>query len=344
MNTGEASIEWLFSEQLKVDAEWSIRTPTGFKWWADKNAQTVEVIGEETSPDGETGYLISVRTEFLRDLDLNDRSMSLVNVGLCGFAAMEGPVYDATSRTLDLCSLVRVHEGISSWMNPLISVAAALQIAHARIMSAMLAEQLNAQEATSGHPEHGMRPDPDEIAEMVETLIAPMGQEPCRWTAQEFQSAVDEYMNKPPSLMGSAGGLGLTVEFPHGGESSLFRVLGDQPHPRYGNGLFMLQSFPLAEQSDASGARMALAMNATELGSKPSGYGFGSYAFRDNMIHFTSFIPNAAYRPGLLPNIYFAAAERARMMSLELTDHDWTEESFSPRRSPLGKLIDRFRR
>ena len=84
VNTGEASIEWLFSEQLRVDEEWSIRTPTGFKWWADKNAQTIEVIDEETDPDGNTGYLISVRTEFLRDLDLNDRELSLLNIELCG--------------------------------------------------------------------------------------------------------------------------------------------------------------------------------------------------------------------------------------------------------------------
>ena len=349
MNTGEASIEWLFSEQLKVDAEWSIRPPTGFKWWADKNAQTVELIGEETDPDGNTGYLISVRTEFLRDLELNYESLvsaspqaDLINHHTMRFATMAGPVYDAASRTLDLCSLVRVHEGISSWMNPLISLAAALQIDQARVMSAVMPGSLNAQEATSGHPEHGMRPEPDEMAEIVESLIAPMGQEPCRWAAQEFQSAVDEYMNKPPSLMGSAGGLGLTVEFPHGEGSSLFRAQGDQPHPRYGNGLFMLQSFHLVEDTDqpGSGAKMALLFNLRELSSQPSGYGFGSYAFRDDKLHFTSFFPNLAYSPSVLPNIYFAAAQRAHMMSLKLTNHDWDEGSFSPRRSAVGRMID----
>ena len=346
MNTGEASIEWLFSEQLKVDAEWSIRTPTGFKWWADRHAQTVEVIGEETDPDGDTGYLISVRTELLRDLDLDDQLVALVNELLMGYATMAGPVYDEKSRTLDLCSLVRVHEDISSWMNPLISLAAVLQIDQARVMSAVMPGSLNAQEATSGHPENGMRPDPDEMAELVETLIAPMGQEPCRWTTQEFQSVVDEYMQKPPSLMGNAGDLGFTVEFPFGEESSLFVGKGDQPHPRYGNGLFMLQSFRWGELPDASvdelqsGARMALLLNSRELSIQPDGYGFGSWAFRNDRLHFTSFIPNVAYRPGLLPSIYFAAAQRARMASRKLALSDWNEESFSPRQSALGSLID----
>ena len=107
MNTGNECVEWLYSEQLKVDDEWAIRTPNGFKWWADKNAQAVEVVGEETSPNGEIGYLISVRTEFLRDLDMTDRHVAVINGSLMSFAAMAGPVHDAKTRTMSLCSLVR---------------------------------------------------------------------------------------------------------------------------------------------------------------------------------------------------------------------------------------------
>ena len=73
MNTGMKTIEWLFSEQLKVDDKWSVRTPNGFRWWADRNEQTVEVVGQETGPDGEIGYFVSVRTELLRSLHLGDR-------------------------------------------------------------------------------------------------------------------------------------------------------------------------------------------------------------------------------------------------------------------------------
>jgi hypothetical protein len=59
MNVGEQVVDWLYSTQLQVDDEWSIRTPTGFTWWAAENAQTIEIVGEETAPDGETGYLVS---------------------------------------------------------------------------------------------------------------------------------------------------------------------------------------------------------------------------------------------------------------------------------------------
>ena len=91
------------------------------------------------------------------------------------FASMAGPVYDQEAKTLNLCSLVGVHDAISKWMNPLISVASVLQIGEARIMAPVLAKTLNAEGAPSGHPHHGLRPEPDEMAEIIDTLIAPMG-------------------------------------------------------------------------------------------------------------------------------------------------------------------------
>ena len=133
-----------------------LRTPNGFRWWADRNEQTVEVVGQETGPDGEIDYAVSVRTELLRSLHLGDGELKVINGLLMGFASMAGPVYDQEAKTLSLCSLVRVHKAISKWMNPLISVAAVLQIGEARIMGSLLAKILNAEEALSGPPHHGL--------------------------------------------------------------------------------------------------------------------------------------------------------------------------------------------
>jgi len=318
MNTGGQTIEWLYHEQLKINDEWAIRTPKGFTWWADKNAQTIEVIGEETGPNGEIGYLISVRTEFLCNIELTDHSLTAINALLMVFAAMSGPVYDAGKRTLELCSLVRVHPGISPWMNSLLSVAAVMQIAEARIMANEAARVLGAQEAVTGHPERGIRQDPDPMVGVVAGLIVPMGKEPCKWSAKDFQDVVDQYMQQPPALGASADGPGCVAEFPYGEQSSLCLMRADQPHPRYGNGLFLLQSFPVGDMSDAEGARLALSLNREELTVKPTGYGFGSFVYRDRGVHFTGFLPNATYGTGLLPNIYFANANRAREMAVRL--------------------------
>jgi hypothetical protein len=175
------------------------------------------------------------------------------------------------------------------------------------------------------------------------TLIAPRGRQPSRRSPAEFQDAVDRFMNQPPALLASAGGAGFTVEFPYGEQSSLCQAMADQPHPRYGNGLFILQSFPLKAMSDTDGVKLALSMNKVELTERPFGYGFGSYVYKDSALHFTSFLPNALYRPAMLPNIYFSCAQRAREMSVRLVGSDWTPTSFRLRRSALGRMMDRLR-
>ena len=106
----------------------------------------------------------------------------------------------------------------------------------------------------------------------------------------EFQDAVDSFMNQPPALLGSSGGAGFIVEFPYGDQSSLCQAMADQPHPRYGNGLFVLQSFPVKAMSDTDGVKLALSMNRIELTQRPFGYGFGSYAYKDSALHFTSLL------------------------------------------------------
>jgi hypothetical protein len=60
---GNATLQWLYSKQLLVDQQWSVRTPRGFTWWADKNAQTIEVVGEVKAPDLPPAQLVSVRTD-----------------------------------------------------------------------------------------------------------------------------------------------------------------------------------------------------------------------------------------------------------------------------------------
>jgi hypothetical protein len=224
MHAGEKTLDWLFREQLKVDTQWSVRTKSGFTWWADKNAQRVEILGSELHEDGDTDYLIGVQTDFLRDLEVTDDTLTAINALVMPGASMAGPVYDEKTKTLKLCSLVRIYEGIWAWMNALISMACVLQIAEARMMGDKLAAALGGEPAGSGHPLRGMRDAPDEMAEIVSLLIAPLGQQPCSWTHEEFEGAVEEYMQQPPSLGATNGGLGLTVEFLYGAGSSLCRL------------------------------------------------------------------------------------------------------------------------
>jgi len=140
----------------------------------------------------------------------------------------------------------------------------------------------------------------------------------------------------------SASRQGFTVEFPYGDFSSLCEARTEEAHPRYGNGLFILQSFPYQVRSETEGMRLAFQLNAQDLGAQPSGYGLGTYLWKDGMIQFVSFLPNIFFSPGLLPNLFFSCALRAHAMSKRLTGADWTPESFTPRNSALGKLMARM--
>ena len=151
-----------------------------------------------------------------------------INALLMCLASMAGPVFDEKTGTLSLCSLVRVHESIREWMSALISAASVLQIAEVRIMAAEMAKVFGAESAESGHPDNGRRPVPDELAEIVANLIAPVGRQPCRWLQEEFEEVVNDYMQPPACLLATTGGVSFTAEFPFGEGSSLFRGTGRQ--------------------------------------------------------------------------------------------------------------------
>ena len=337
MNAGQQVLDFLYSTQLQVDDEWAVRTPNGFTWWAAESAQTVEIIGEETSPDGMTGYLVRVRTEMVAGLELSDAAAAELNESVMRFASMSGPAYDADTQTLSLCCLARVHDEIAPWMGMLLSTAAVLQLAEVHFYGQEIAEHHGGHLAISGHPDRGVRQEPDEMAFAAIRLFNPANRQPLQLQESDFEAAVTDYMMQPPSVGASAGGLGLTVEFPYGDASSLCQFLGGQDHPLLGNGLLILQRFPHSAPSEADGIRLALDFNRVDLGEHPSGYGFGSYVYVDDTICFNGFIPNILLRDGILPSFFYSCATRALSMSERLLGKGWNENSFTLDHSAIGR-------
>jgi hypothetical protein len=232
-NAGEQVLDFLYTTQLQVDDQWAVRAADGFTWWAAENAQVVEIIGEDTSPDAMTGYLVSVRTEMLSGIELTDAALNELNRGPMKFASMAGPVYDSGTGTVSLCTLARVHEEIAEWMGMLLSTAAVLQLAESHFFGAQMAEHQGAHVAVSGHPERGVRQEPDEMIHAAARIFSRENREPLRLKESDFAETVEQFMMAPPSMGASAGGLGLTVEFPFGDITSLCQFIGDKEHPLY---------------------------------------------------------------------------------------------------------------
>lgn len=327
MTVVEEIIDWLFREQLQIGEQWSYLLPVGFTWWADRYAQTVEMVREETGPNGETGYLLCVRTELLREVDLTEAALAEINALPMRAACLAGPVYDAAARRLDLWSLVRVTDDNSDWMRFLLAAAAVTQLAEARVVAPVLAQSIGALPATSDHPESGTRTVPDRMAFAAERFVE-LGEAPCAWTEAEFRDVAARHMGglRTPAVVGPEG---ITVEFPFGEHTSVCRILADQPHPLYGNGLLLLQSFPVGAASEPEGVKLALSLNAADLTHRLSGYGFGSYVYADGTVHFTTFVPNALHRAGLLGNLYSSCAARGHAMEARFAEGQWDADAYS---------------
>ncbi len=340
MTVAEDIIDWLRTEQLQIDEQFAYLLPTGFTWWADEYAQTAEFVLEETGPNGESGYQLCVRTELLRDLDLDEAALVGINTLPMRCAALSGPVYDAAARRLDLWSLVRVTDDNSHWIRYLLAAAAVTQVAEARLVGPILADAVGAQAAVSSHPESGSRPVPHQMASAA-AVFTKAGDQDCAWPLSEFEGLLERATGLTEAVTAEIDGHGLSVEFPFGEQTSTCRLIGDQPHPLYGNGLLVLQRFPVSSATEAAGIELALSLNGADLTREPAGYGLGSYSCSDGAIYFSEFVPNALHKPGLLANLFSSAAARAHRMASRFVDGRWDGEAYSLDATVLAKRRER---
>lgn len=338
MNIAEEIIEWLYAEQLRVDEVWSYRLPTGFAWWADEYCQTIEFLGEESGPRGETGYLMCVRTELLCEVDLTDAALAEINALPMRCASMSGPVYDAEARRLDLWSTVRVTDDNGGWMRFLLGAAAVTQLTEARMFAPMLATGAG----RCRPPVTTRRPDG--------------ARSPTRWPSlQVFSSGPVTSPARGVGLSSTMSSAGMNSgprasrasvsawSSRSGDGLSICHILGDQPHPLYGNGLLCVQSFPVDCGEEFDGIRLALSLNAADLTREPAGYGIGSYSYSDGAVHFSGFLPNALHKPGLLANVYNSAAARAQRMAARFVEGGWDADAFSLDAGLLARRRDQRR-
>lgn len=337
MSIGDEVIDFIYSQQLQVDDQWALRRSDGFTWWADRNAQTVEIIGQDTAPDGSPCYLISVRTETSYGLELTDAVAAELNAGPMRFPTLSGPVYDPVTGTLSLCALARVQEQNKQWMEILLGSAAVLQLAEAPIVGERF-DRAGPHTAYSAHPARGLREEPSAMLDAAGVFVG-YGAQPLRLNEADFAAAVAQFMLKPPAVAAATGTEGITVEFPYGEASSMCVFVGSQRHPAFGSGLLIVQRFPSRAESEAAGIRLALELNRLELTGDLTGHGFGSYVYADDMICFNVFIPNGLLRSEVLGSLYYSCAARALVMSERLLGQSWDDDSFTQDHSAIGRRL-----
>ena len=214
MTPGIKTLNWLHEEQLQVDPEWSVRGDEGFTWWPNRFAQRIEIADSKESEDSGPLDLVRISTDVVEGVDLEEEALRRINALALPFASLAALVHDEEAKALRLVTSARIHEGSRGWIDPLLSVAAALQLPEAEGHASGIARFLGGTPHHSGHPESGEREEPDEIAWVVEKLVRPLGGGPSSWEDAEFAEACERYMQQPPSLLANAGGSGFTAEFP----------------------------------------------------------------------------------------------------------------------------------
>ena len=160
-----------------------------------------------------------------------------------------------------------------------------------------------------------------DILEVADQVYVPHGQEPCRWVgSQEFEEFSQKWA-KNDLCFGVGDPTGLSLETPFGEHSILVRLRTSEPHPQLGHGLLGTLQVPSSEGDDDVSVLCAELnfLEATrwtdfpQLGCWHPHQGKGD----QKGVAFSTFIPNALYRPGLATNTAFWLLERARWLRQE---------------------------
>lgn len=316
LDTGQEVLHWLRQQQLKIDPTWLEEVPDGFRWWADLYAQSFTVTAREPDEAGELHHHISVQTDVLRGVRLEPAGLAAVN-DMGAMASMSGLVHDEKARTLRLCATAAVNDRNRAWMQKLLGLAAVLQLHDANLIAKQLQPAVGGALATSTNPGQGLRPYPDAMSGVAVQVIEPAGKYPSRWSAQEMAALVERTRELPFDAGAQFTDGTVSVRLPAGDTACLCELHSTVPHATLGNGLFVTQSFA-AGLPEHEGQQWALALNARELGGRALGYGFGSYCYLEQMLHFISFYPNVAHTPGVAWNILMSLAERASALAEEI--------------------------
>ena len=306
---------------LNVDSAWSVERPGGFAWWPHQQRQDIFVDRRRTETDGTVLERLVVSTVIGTLSKADDANHELIS-SLAGISTLSGMVCEA--RKLRLHAHAWVDKSNQPLYDMVLGLVAGLQIHEAALLAAALESAGLAKPSTTPHPVNGSRVEPDEIANVVETLIAPMGQQETPWPAEMFEDLQENYLGGPPCLLANAGPTGLTAEFPFGTESSLLEANIDQTHPVVGKGLWLLNSFGL-DDIPGDPSLGPLALNAWEIEHANQPF-FGSWcASKNGRLDFVAFVPNVMSNPAAAANFIMLSAGRARLMSIKWLGDDWSK-------------------
>jgi hypothetical protein len=323
------------AHSFTLDAEWSVRDERGFTWWGKDLAQ-----GVWSEPgfddDGFEIFRLHARTDLLRDFDPTEENLAKLNA-FGGFATTSGYLVDARAGTVQLAASMYVHEETEDWVRRSFQLVTAIQAADAQIKAPVLAELTGAAVAASAHPESGARPILDDMLNVLEHVVAPLGRGPSAWQGDQMRWTTDIVQRGTFTVLATGGETGLSAEFPLQSRTSLLTVTTEAENPQLGNGVLLILHLPMAiDQGD--GVRLAAELTRRELSTLTRTQMIGAWCWRDDGMHHVTFLPNAMHvGGGDLLNVVVSMSGRAKWVAETLYGDDWManrDESGRPLAKP----------
>ena len=317
---------------MRIDDEWSTKSPRGFAWWGHGLAQ--RLWADECQRDtGVDVTLIHAETDFLKNVEDNQQTYEGLNT-LNAHASQFAFIYDPEEKWIKLHTSVYTHRQNLGWSKRLLLGAVGLQVSYAHREAEASSHLFEGSETDrSPHPDQGYRQEKDEIVGLIDQFYIPMGETAPSMDNSTFKHTEDQLQSM---AMATSGDNWLTAEFPFSGNepvsvrlaqgkrgvvTSLFMANSHERHPLLGRGLMMHMKLPLSYDRE-DGLRIASLLNLKEATEWSKCHLTGAWCIDDQSdLAFVSFIPIATYKYGVLVNHVLSNAIRS----------DWAAEVLSCR-------------
>ena len=175
---------------------------------------------------------------------------------------------------------------------------------------------LDLQPDKSIHPHSGIRNDVDDMLNVVDQVVIPVGREPFQ-TIGEFEFRRTADILNSNNLVSTASETGLAAYSPFAGDTALLQIDIEQEHPELGKGLLIRLFLPPEKILPVDGP-FVMDLNSMEQNSFPSsGHFLGSWCLGpvSENLHtavYVTFIPAIACSPGILFNMCISTLSHGR--------------------------------
>jgi len=304
-------------KDMNIDEEWSIETDRGFTWWGHQYAQRIWA----EKPIKDNGFLVTkvnAETELLKYPTRSTETEALLAIEMIK-ASLSGLIIDPETDKITLRCSAYIHEENQSWLGRIFPLAAIMQVIEAENKGDILAMLLELQPDKSNHPDSGFRNEMDEMLNVVDQAIIPVGSEPFHSIGDfEFRRTADILNDQ--SLISTASETSLSAYLPFAGKSALLQVDTEHEHPELGKGLLIRLFLPPEKILPVTVIDGAFVMDLNSMGqnSFPSGHFLGSWCLGpvgENVqtAVYVTFIPAIVCTPGILLNICISTLSHGKL-------------------------------